>query len=351
MNSRERVKAIFGRRKADRTGFWLGMPLAESWLPYFAAVGLTEPGDRLPALKEEGLQVLREAVRVRLGDDYRWVWGPAGCYRHPAGKPMFDNPRSGSGHSAPGVLADCESAQQVHDFPWPNPDYFDFTLWLANLRAAGDYYRASGFWCPFFHHVADLFGMENYFMKMLTHPEVIHAATRHIVDFYLEASRRFYGLAGTEMDGFFFGNDFGTQLDLLVGPAQMREFVFPYFKQLTDQAHAHGYQVILHSCGAIHRVIPDLLALGVDALHPLQARAAHMDAETLARDFGGQVAFLGGIDTQQLLVHGTPAEVRADVRRVRRLLGPNLVISPSHEALLPNVPAANVLAMAEAAGE
>ncbi|NQT20513.1 MAG: hypothetical protein HQ592_12460, partial [Planctomycetes bacterium] len=62
-------------------------------------------------------------------------------------------------------------------------------------------------------------------------------------------------------------------------------------------------------------------------------------------------AFLGGIDTQDLLVNGTPDAVRADVRRVKDLLGPCLVVSPSHEALLPNVPPENVLAMAEEASK
>jgi uroporphyrinogen decarboxylase len=74
-----------------------------------------------------------------------------------------------------------------------------------------------------------------------------------------------------------------------------------------------------------------------------------MDAETLARDYKGKIAFLGGIDTQQLLVHETPEQVCAEVRRVKQLLGPCLVISPSHEALLPKVPPENVLAMAEEA--
>ncbi len=74
-----------------------------------------------------------------------------------------------------------------------------------------------------------------------------------------------------------------------------------------------------------------------------------MSAESLARDFGGRISFLGGIDTQDLLVNGTPADVRADVRRVKALLGPCLIVSPSHEAILPNVPPENVLAMAEEA--
>ena len=89
----------------------------------------------------------------------------------------------------------------------------------------------------------------------------------------------------------------------------------------------------------------------MEALHPLQAKASNMEAERLAREVKGEIAFIGGIDTQQILVHATPDEVKQEVRRVKRLLGPCLVVSPSHEALLPNVSPENARAMAEAATE
>ncbi len=188
-------------------------------------------------------------------------------------------------------------------------------------------------------------------MKMYTHPEIVHAVTDHVCRFYYEANERFYKVAGDMVDGFFFGNDFGTQRDLICGPEHFDEFIMPWFRKFTAQAHSHGYQVILHSCGAISKVIGRLIEAEVDCLHPLQARAAHMSAETLAARFKGQIAFMGGIDTQELLGKGSPDEVKADVRRVKKLLGPCLIVSPSHEAILPNVPPENVVAMAEAARE
>ena len=136
---------------------------------------------------------------------------------------------------------------------------------------------------------------------------------------------------------------------MICGPAQFDEFILPWFRKFTDQGHRHGLQVILHSCGSVHRVIDRLIDAGVDCLHPLQARARGMEAERLARDFGGRIAFMGGIDTQELLVRGTPEEVREDVRRVKSVLGPNLIVSPSHEAILPDVPPANIEAMAKEA--
>jgi len=190
--------------------------------------------------------------------------------------------------------------------------------------------------------------MENYFIKMYTHPEIVHAVTRHVVDYYLEANRRLFKVAGDLIDGYFFGNDFGTQLDLLISPQLFEEFIVLYFQELIATARAEGYQVILHSCGAVHRIIPDFMKLGIDALHPLQAKARNMDAVTLSGDFGGKLAFIGGIDTQDLLINATPGEIVKEVNRVKSLLGPRLIISPSHECLLPNIPPANVKAMAEA---
>jgi uroporphyrinogen decarboxylase len=107
--------------------------------------------------------------------------------------------------------------------------------------------------------------------------------------------------------------------------------------------------VLLHSCGSVHRIIDRLIDAGIDCLHPLQAQAFGMDADSLAGEFNGRIAYLGGIDTQRLLVGGTVQEIKEDVRRIQRTLGPHCIISPSHESLLPNVPPRNVAAMSDAA--
>ena len=333
MNSRERIKAIVAGKPADRCGLWLGNPLPEA-LPAFHAYFGTST---------------EEELRQLLHDDFRWYHAcSAPVYKHPEGKPIFDLKRKGECHGEAGPFAECEDVRQVEDFEWPNPDYLDFSELLRQLAGVGDFYRASGFWSTFFHDVSYFFGVENYFIKMHTHPEIVHAVTRHVVDFYLEANHRFFTQAGDLVDAFFFGNDFGTQLDVLISPDAFNEFIFPYFKQLTDLGHRHGLQVILHSCGAIHKIIPSLIQLGVDALHPLQALAANMDADTLSRDFRGRVAFIGGVDTQNLLFHATPEKVRAEVRRVKNLLGPCFVVSPSQGTVFP-MPPENLRAMAEEA--
>jgi len=337
MNSRERLHAIIAGETPDRCGFWLGNPDPVTWPIYYAYFGTAD----------------QQAIRRQLGDDFSWVCPELtpNTYRHPQGRPMFPAVADQTCHGAPGPLALCDRVEELDQYEWPEVAYLDFEPCLEALRNSGLLYRASGMWTPFFHTVMALFGFEQYLTRMYTHPELVTAVTDRVCTFYYEANERFYAQAGNLVDGYFFGNDFGTQIDLMISPRLLDKFVLPWIRRFTAQARAHGYQVILHSCGSIFQVIDRIVEAGVNCLHPLQALARNMDAATLARNFRGRIAFMGGIDTQDLLVNGSPEQVKAEVRRVRGLLQPNLIVSPSHEALLPNVPPENVVAMAEAAHE
>jgi uroporphyrinogen decarboxylase len=333
-SGREHIRKLIAGQEVDHCSFWLGNPHPDSW----------------PGLKKFFKESAEEAIRRKLGDEFRWI-EPSISYRHPSGKPIFDVQRHRQELGAGGIFANCKDVEEVYRFAWPNPDYLDFQSVLDQLKKTGDFYRASGFWCPFFHDVAEFLGMENYFLKMLVQPEIVYAITDKVVEFYLEANRRLFWAAGDEIDGFFFGNDFGTQLDLLLSPELLKNFIFPYMAKLIDGAKSFNKQIIFHSCGSIFKLIPDFISIGVEALHPLQAKAVNMDAITLKSHFAGKIAFIGGIDTQEILVHGNREMIKNEVRRVKSLLGPRLIISPSHEAILPDIPPQNIEAMAQAVWE
>lgn len=182
-------------------------------------------------------------------------------------------------------------------------------------------------------------------MRMIDQPELFAAVIDRITRFYLEANRIFYQACRDLLHAVLIGNDFGSQTTLMLAPELLRRFVFRGTGQLIQQAHAYGLKVIHHSCGAVREVIADLIALGADAIHPIQALAAGMDAAGLRRDFGEQVSFCGGVDAQRLLVHGSPEEIAESVARLRALFPTGLIISPSHEAILPDIPPANVAAL------
>jgi uroporphyrinogen decarboxylase len=336
MSKRELIKRLINGENTERTGLWLGNPDPKTW----------------PILHAYFNTSTEEELRQKLNDDVRWICPQfyGDVYQDPEGREMFDASLDREKHARP-PLANCSTLAEVEAFTWPNPDYLNFDTCIRDLNNAGDVYRLSGFWCCFFHNVADLFGMENYFLKMLAEPDIVQAVTQKVCEFYLEANRRFFEQAGNLVDGLFFGNDFGTQKTLIMGLEQFNEFIMPWFEKFTAQGRRYNYQVVLHSCGAIYDVIDQIIDAGVNCIHPIQAKAAKMDAQTLADSFKGRVTFMGGIDAQHLMSEGKPDEIKADVRRVKSILGPGLIVSPSHEAILPNVPPENVEALAMAALE
>ena len=167
-------------------------------------------------------------------------------------------------------------------------------------------------------------------MKFYDSPELVQAISERIVDFYLEANRIFFEATKGKVDAVLIGNDYGSQTSLMLSPDHVRKFALGGAKQLIDQAGCYGVKVIYHSCGSIRPIIPDLIELGVDAVHPIQALAAGMDAQSLHDEFSGQVSFCGGVDHQNLLVNGTPDEVRENVRFLRTLFphGPDHLAQP-----------------------
>ena len=333
-NSRQKVMDTFNR-KGNNDVIWTGHPNDET-IPIYS--------------KEWNIDPTREAIYQYLNDDCRWFVAEAGGYFHPEGLPFLDPAWGMERHSlsCEGCLAEAETIADVDKYPWPEAKYMRFDSVYEEIDKHQDKMVFTGMWCPFFHYVADFFGMENYFIKMYENPLVVEAVTDRIVDVYVEANEMYFSKLGDRADVMFFGNDFGTQLDLFVSPENFRKFVLPSFKRLISVGKKHGKKIMLHSCGSIYRIIPDLIDAGVDIIHPIQAQASGMSAKELEQ-YKNDLAFVGGIDAQSFFVNATPDQIRDEVERVRDILGPSIVISPSHEEILPNVPAANVLSMADAA--
>ena len=266
---------------------------------------------------------------------------------------MFDTAWGMQGRgslSGAGCFANAQKPADLDDYPWPDVKYLDFTKVYEDIEKHQDKMNFTGMSSLFFHIVADFFGMENYFVKMYEAPAVVEALTERVVDFYVEANIKFYEGLGDRADTLYFCNDFGTQLDLFLSPELFKRFLLPSMRRIIEVGKRFGKIVMLHSCGSIYRVIPMLIDAGIDALHPLQAAAVGMSAKELAQ-YKNDIAFVGGIDAQTFFVNATPMQIKDEVRRVRDILGPNIVISPSHEMVLPNVPPENIFAMAEAALE
>ncbi len=337
MNQRERFLRTVERREVDRPAKWLGLPTAEALpglLAYFRARDLRE-------------------LKAKLSDD---VWPVEVPYRHPPANHIacaFDfakDRRAGYAErtlTAPGFFEGLEDPARVETFPWPDPrEHLSAADCAAAVAEVPAGYAALGImWSAHFQDACAAFGMENALMTMLTAPEMFAAVIDRILAFYLQANAIFYAATAPRLDAILIGNDLGSQTGLMLSPELIRRFVLPGTRQLVRQAQDYGLKVLHHSCGAVREIIPDLIELGVDAIHPIQALATGLEPAGLKRDFGARVSFCGGVDAQNLLVRGTAAQVGAKTRELAGLFPTGLVISPSHEAILPDMKPENLAAI------
>jgi uroporphyrinogen decarboxylase len=110
---------------------------------------------------------------------------------------------------------------------------------------------------------------------------------------------------------------------------------------------------MLHSCGGIYELIPDLIDAGFEILNPVQINALNMEPFRLKKEFGKDITFWGGgADTRNVLNNATPREVKDHVKHNLDIFskGGGYVFNTVHN-IMPDVPPQNIVAMFEAVHE
>jgi uroporphyrinogen decarboxylase len=153
-------------------------------------------------------------------------------------------------------------------------------------------------------------------------------------------------VAQYDIDCIFFGDDWGQQKGLIMGPALWREFIKPRLKKMYDRVKEHGMYVAQHSCGDISEVFPDLVELGLDIYNTFQPEI--YDVAAMKKMYGDKITFYGGISTQQLLPKASPDEVKKEMKRLMDILGKDggYIVAPTH-AMPNDIPTENIMAFLE----
>jgi uroporphyrinogen decarboxylase len=197
-------------------------------------------------------------------------------------------------------------------------------------------------------------GFENFMMDLAADEAMAAAVMENLLEAYLPRVDAFAEKMARWVDVVLVNDDLGTQGGPMLSPKLYRRMVKPYHARLYAHVKKRfGKPLLLHSCGSIYRLLPDIIEIGVDAINPVQVSAAEMDSAKLKKEFGRDLTFWGGgCDTQAVLGAGTPDDVRQEVtRRIDDLApGGGFVFTQVHN-IQPNVPPRNVAAMLETALE
>jgi uroporphyrinogen decarboxylase len=239
-------------------------------------------------------------------------------------------------------LQDMASYNSYH---WPVPGDRDMMKYgKSAVQKYRDQYFLLGFqhiglfercWC--------LRGYENFMCDLMLEPDFVEEMLDNILKYKLAEAQMYVNLG---VNAVRLGDDWGLQKGLQISPQHWRKFIKPRQEKLYRFYHEAGLPTFQHSCGDISSIIPDLIEIGLNVLHPIQPLS--MDIAELAERYGKQLTFWGGVDTQEVLPYWEPEAIKCEVKRVFGILGRNrkYIIAPSQE-VMSDVRPENVAALIE----
>jgi uroporphyrinogen decarboxylase len=327
-----------------------------------------QPADRAPYDLMEGcvwpelLDYFRQVHGVEnetqvieyLAPDFRWVFpaytGPQ-AVSSPEPPPDADKSRSKAVKKGP--LAGAATVAEVEAYSWPDPAWWGTGDVAAARRRWPEH--ALVFcpgWSPLFWGACEAFGMEEALINLVSAPHLIEAYIRKQHTFYMGLLSNCLPATGKGCDICWLGDDYASQTAMLMKPDLWRRYIKPYLAEEVQLARNRGLLVLFHSCGAVRPILPDLIEIGVNALEVFQTSARGMDAQSIARDFGGKMVFYGGIDVQKVLSSGSIADVEAAVESNLRAFKDygGYIVANSHHSI-PSIKGENILAMCRKAGQ
>jgi len=339
MTSRERWEAVLRGEETDRvpTDYWATDEVTERLAAELGCEG------KRGICRELGIDYVVSLAPEYVGPEIFGGEDMYGCrhrdvaYETGAYRECVRNP-----------LAEYETVEEIErGYTWPTADWFDYSR-IRELAEGEEKnpIRAGGSE-PFLIY-KNLRGQEQAFMDLILKPEMVHYCLDRLFDFCYQNTLRIFEQVPGRVLFSYVAEDMGGQEDLMFSPEQIREFLIPRMKRMMDLVHGAGAYVFFHSDGAVRKILPEMIAAGIDVLNPIQWRCRGMERDALKRDFGDQVVFHGGVDNQQTLAFGTPEDVREEVRYNLEVLGRDggYILAPCHN-IQPVTPAENIVAMYE----
>jgi uroporphyrinogen decarboxylase len=235
-------------------------------------------------------------------------------------------------------------------YVFPKPESFYRPEWKARARQTiADHphsFIVGNLGWGLFERSWNLRGFENILVDVISEPDFFEEAVERIMRLYLDFVEY---TAELPLDGILFGDDWGDQRGIIIGPKRWRKFLKPRWAQIYAAVHQHGMVVMHHSCGSVAEIMPDLVEIGMDVLESVQPEAAGMNPYELKKKWGDKICFWGGLGSQSVIPFGTPEQLKTEIRRLKVEVGRDggYILAPA-KPLQPGTPFANALAILEA---
>ena len=282
MDSRERMLAAIEHKPVDRVplDIWATDEVWKKLEGHFGSRDKVCPGLHIDGFGGAGPEYIGPPVSAQDHEDY---WGMryrpvdygTGTYMEQSYNP----------------LVEARTIDDLEKYRWPSADWFDY----SRMRAAVEVQRQTkavmvGYMAPFYFH-NKLRGLEQSLADPLEDPAFTHRLLQRVSDFFFEQHRRMFEACEGLIDVTQVTDDYGSQSGPMIGLPTFREFYRPHLHRFIDLAKDFGIKVFHHDDGAMRVFLPDLVAMGIDILNPVQWTCPGMEMAALKRDFRASPLF------------------------------------------------------------
>ncbi len=377
LTPRERVLAAINHEEPDRVPIVIGASNATGIkMPAYRRLkqllNYEAPERYIYDWPELGTALVDEPILERLRADVRGVLDrfPDFVYERnrnrPPHSPFIDDWGSGQKEIEPEVwfpgihpMADATTIEEIERYPWPDMDDPSRVAHVREqarrLREENRYAIMGTPWLLFpFERAHAMQGLDKFLYNMVKNRDFAKALLEKIASLCKQLMGHFLEEAAENIDIVKIGDDLGTQQSLMISPKMYRELLKPIHADFVSFIKSRTKaKVFFHTDGDVFDLVDDFIEIGVDILNPIQTSAGKMaNLAELKQRYGKNIVFCGAIDTHRILPHGTPEEVRQEVKRVIEILAPGggYMVASVH-TIMNDVPPENILAMVDAVEE
>jgi uroporphyrinogen decarboxylase len=213
-------------------------------------------------------------------------------------------------------------------YAFPDPlDARFFADIPAKIGGYGDRFRVFQIGFSLYERAWTLRGMQNLLMDFYDHPDFVRELLNTIADYNIAQVHK---ALKYDIDAVYFGDDWGQQRGLQMGPKLWRKFIYPVLKRMYAEVRAAGKYVFIHSCGDVDELFDDLIGIGLNCFNPFQPEV--MDVAALIKQYRGRLTFHGGLSTQRTLPFGSVADVRSETDRLLEMgRAGGYIFAPAHD--------------------